>query len=138
MRQYIRHPSEMPIHYRINELSRKKGRQKQKLHDISSGGLSFQSARQIELGSSVHIEIEVRPPPFVADGVVVWCEKDNGGYQVGLQFNDADVEYSLRMIEQLCYIEQYKNEIQAKEGRRLNSEQAAKEWISQFASDFPH
>ena len=138
MRQYIRHPSEMPIQYRLNAAKARNGKHLQKLHDISSGGLSFHADEKIEPGNSVHIEIEVRPPPFSADGIVVWCHKENDGYQIGLRFDDSDVEYSLRMIEQLCYIEQYRNEILQKEGRQLSSEQAAAEWISQFAADFPH
>ena len=128
----------MPIQYRLNHTDERCGKRREKLHDISSGGLSFHADQQIEPGNSVHIEIEVRPPPFTADGIVVWCHRENGGYQIGLQFNDSDVEYSLRMIEQLCYIEQYRNEILLKEGRHLSSEQAAEEWISQFAADFPH
>ncbi len=138
MRQYIRHPSEMPIQYQLNNDRAKNKRRFQKLHDISSGGLSFHTDHKIEPGNILHIEIEVRPPPFSADGVVVWCQKENDGYQVGLQFESSDVEFSLRMIEQLCYIEQYRNEIMQKEGRYLSSEKAAAEWISQFAANFPH
>ena len=137
MRQYIRHPSEMPIQYRLTNDNGHTSRQTEKLHNISSGGLSFYTDEKIEPGKTIHIEIEVKPPPFTAEGIVIWCNKDAKGYQVGLRFNDANVEFSLRMIEQLCYIEQYKKDILIKEGRTLTSEQAAEEWISQFAGDFP-
>ena len=41
------------------------------------------------------------------------------------------------MIEQICHIEQYKADVLAKEGRQLDVEQAAREWIYKFADDFP-
>ncbi len=43
-----------------------------------------------------------------------------------------------RMVEQICHIEQYKNEILKAEGRQLDSKQAALEWIQKFASEFPN
>lgn len=137
MRQYIRHPSEMPIQYSLRNNGSVTGRHREHLNNISSGGLCFHADRKIAPGNRVEIEIEVKPPPFSAEGVVVWCHKENEGYEIGMQFNDADVEYSLRMIEQICYIEQYRNDILHKEGRHLSSEQAATEWISQFAGNFP-
>lgn len=137
MRQYIRHPSEMPICYKLNALDDIPGNEHQKLHDISSGGLSFHSDQKINPGNSLHIQIVVDPPPFEADGIVVWCKKENDGYQVGLQFNDTDVEFGLRMIEQLCHIEQYRHEVLKNEGRWINSEVAAREWIEKYAKDFP-
>lgn len=42
------------------------------------------------------------------------------------------------MVEQVCYIEHYRAEIKLTEGRELGTEEAAKEWISLFASQFPH
>lgn len=137
MRQYIRHPSELPIHYKTNAGRTLRGDNADKMQDISSGGLSFHSDYRIQPGKSVHIEIQVKPPPFVADGEVVWCRKQPDGYLIGLRFDDSDTEYSLRMVEQVCHIEQYRRKILRKEGRRLTSEQAAMEWISQFAADFP-
>jgi len=138
MRQYIRHPSEMPIHYQVNETSNKNSFETKVLRDVSPGGLSFHTEQQMDTGDSLHIEIQVEPPPFSADGTVVWCRKEKDGFQVGLQFEDADVNFSLRMIEQICHIEQYRQDILKKEGRKLNSEEAAQEWISIYAADFPY
>lgn len=134
MRQFIRHPTEMPIRYHQDS---GETRHEHTLRDFSTGGLSFHTHEALQPGHNVHIEIQIRPPPFMADGTVVWCRKDGDGYQVGLQFDDADVVYNLRMIEQLCHIEQYRNDIFRNEGRDLNSEQAAAEWISRYAADFP-
>ena len=41
------------------------------------------------------------------------------------------------MIEQICHIEHYRAEVEGKEGRELSSQEAAKEWISSYAGDFP-
>ena len=41
------------------------------------------------------------------------------------------------MIEQICHIEHYRHEIEQVEGRKLNSEEAAREWIQRYASEFP-
>jgi hypothetical protein len=41
------------------------------------------------------------------------------------------------MVEQLCQIEDYKAKVLAGEGRLLDGEQAAREWIRKFARRFP-
>jgi len=45
--------------------------------------------------------------------------------------------FRLRMIEQICQIEHYRKEVKLVEGRDLSAEEAASEWISRYASDFP-
>ena len=59
------------------------------------------------------------------------------GYEVGVEFVMPDDEYRARMVEQLCYIEHYKRRVQAREGRELSGEQAAREWIEKYAAHFP-
>jgi hypothetical protein len=49
--------------------------------------------------------------------------------------NDA---FSVRMLEQICYIEHYRHQAHVREGRILSTVQAAREWISRFVSDFPN
>ncbi len=41
------------------------------------------------------------------------------------------------MIEQVCYIEQYRKEVLKKEGRKLSGEEAAMEWVEKYAKDSP-
>jgi len=40
------------------------------------------------------------------------------------------------VIEHICHIENYRKEIESREGRKVNCEQAAREWVSRFASNF--
>jgi hypothetical protein len=126
----------MPIQYQIHDTGMHTAA-RQNMHDISSGGLAFHSDKPIKPGSYIDIRIEVRPPPFIAEASVVWCKPQDKGFLIGIQFDDSDIEFSLRMVEQVCHIEQYRREILRTEGRRLSSEQAAHEWISRYAADFP-
>ena len=41
------------------------------------------------------------------------------------------------MIEQICHIEHYRKEVERLEGRALSAHEAAGEWISKYAGDFP-
>ena len=41
------------------------------------------------------------------------------------------------MVEQVCHIEQYKKEVLKNEGQGLSGEEAAVEWITKYAKDFP-
>jgi hypothetical protein len=126
----------MPIQYQLHDTGIHTAT-RDNMENISSGGLAFHSEEQLEPGRLIDIKIEVHPPPFTAEGRVVWCRRQRKGFLIGLQFDDADIEYSLRMVEQVCHIEQYRNEILRTEGRQISSEQAAKEWISRYAADFP-
>lgn len=43
----------------------------------------------------------------------------------------------MRLIEQACYIEEYRKEVFSQQGRQLSEEEAAKEWIDKYAGIFP-
>lgn len=134
MRQYIRHPSDIPIQYRFSEIVES---EKEYLKNISEGGLCFSSKTAFDIGSQIHIEIPVSDPVFTANAVVVWCKEANGQYDVGVKFVDFETETTIRMVEQVCYIEKYKRDALEKEGRCLTGEEAALEWIQKYAKDFP-
>ena len=76
-------------------------------------------------------------PDFEVRGQVVWCRSESGVFEIGVAFLDPSDLFQVRMVEQICHIEQYKADVLASEGRRLNGEQAAQEWIEKFAGDFP-
>ena len=135
MRKYIRHPSDIPIAYnRVNVVAD----QKEHLKNISLGGLCFQTQKYIEQGTVLLIQIPLTTPTFKEQGVVIWCHQpDDKHYDVGVQFINEDTRFRVRMVEQVCYIEHYKHEVLAKEGRKLSGEEAAVEWITRYAKDFP-
>ena len=76
-------------------------------------------------------------PVFQAMGRVSWCRPEGNGFEIGIEFLNKDDMFSARMVEQVCHIEEYKQEVLLKEGRNLSSEEAALEWIKKYAKDFP-
>lgn len=133
MRQFIRHPSSIPLEYSVKDIPS----DPQSMLNISEGGLSFISKNRLELGSLITITIKTLKPDTQLIGRVVWNnELDSGEYLVGVKFTESE-HYRARMVEQICYIEQYRRRIFEEEGRDLSSEEAANEWISHYASRFP-
>ncbi|MFL0809791.1 MAG: PilZ domain-containing protein [Agarilytica sp.] len=133
MRRFIRHPSDIPIAYSLDEAPKHSDR----LRDVGRGGLCFVSEAPVKEGSSIHIRIGLDRKPFEADGTVAWCRRERDAYAVGVEFNDQSTQFSVRMIEQICHIEHYRFEMFEAEGRDLTSDEAAKEWVEKYAADFP-
>ena len=136
MREFIRHPTTIPVEYNILGLATNTLEHDQ-MNNISEGGLCFQTERNIDLTSRVRIKISITKPIFEAIGVVAWCQSVDGHYDIGIQFTDTQTEFKIRMVEQICHIEEYREHVQKKEGRKLSGEEAAREWIEKYAGDFP-
>ena len=133
MREFIRHPADIPIECQITrQHSGRRGR----LKNIGQGGLCFEAARAFQCGCVIRIIIPVREPPFETTGTIVWCRLVNSHYDVGVQFADANTEFSVRMIEQICYIQRYRKEV-LEQGRQLSEAEEALEWVTKYAKDFP-
>lgn len=133
MRRFIRHPSDIPIAVSVGEV----GEYSDRLRDVSKGGLCFTSESFVALGKQVHIEIKVEEEDFHADGTVAWCKREGRLYAVGVAFSDTSTQFNVRMVEQICHIEHYRFEVEEAEGRKLTSEEAAREWVEKYAADFP-
>ena len=54
-----------------------------------------------------------------------------------MSFIDAQDAFSARMVEQVCHIDDYRKSVRRLEGRELDAEEAAAEWISRHAAEFP-
>ena len=109
----------------------------QTLTNVSLGGLSFQSPQALDTNQRVRVSVPVLKGDNSLVGTVVWCEASKNGFEIGLQFESSKEIFRLRMIEQICHIEHYRKEVMLTEGRELSTNQAAKEWISRYAGDFP-
>ena len=134
MRQFSRHPSDSPIEVGVlGQLAYAT----RSMSDIGLGGLAFCCDSALERGMVVEIRIPFVLPPFEMNGRVAWCRALGTIFELGVEFLASDDAFRARMVEQLCYIENYKAEIFAAEGRVMSSEEAAIEWISKFASGFP-
>jgi hypothetical protein len=134
MRQYIRHPIDMPIEIRTDPGAALSSFAAQ---DISVGGLALRSALAVAPGTSVEVRIPFVEPAFEARARVVWCRGRDSGYDLGVTFLDAEDAYLARMVEQICHIEDYRRSVWRREGRQLDPEQAAAEWIARYAAKFP-
>ena len=133
IRKYIRHPVDIPLNYKLEDSDKNV-----QIKDISEGGLCFVSKAKVSSGKHIHIAIPLFKPEFAADGVVRWCKKLGDVFLICVAFQDKAMAYAIRMIEQVCHIENYRNEILRNKGIKLTNEQAALEWIQKYADDFPN
>ncbi|MES9971259.1 MAG: PilZ domain-containing protein [Candidatus Thiodiazotropha sp.] len=134
MRLYIRHPTDVPIDFQVGGQA---STSRETLTNFSEGGLCFISDSKVEAGTEIHIAIPITPPQFHATGIVVWCHEERGNYLIGVKFSEEETAYAVRMVEQLCYIEHYKQSVKQSQGRELTGEEAALEWIDKYADEFP-
>lgn len=134
MREYIRHPVDIPI-----EFQRDEGNtcgQHETLSNISQGGLAFRSHCALEVGATIYIRIPISEPPYEAQARVAWCKAVEDGFEIGVALLGAEEGFRSRMVEQVCHIEHYRQEVLHREGRQLTAQQAALEWIGKYADTF--
>jgi hypothetical protein len=135
MRQFIRHPIDVPVEIGIGDAGPPSGYH---THDVSMGGLAVRAGCAVAPGRTVQVRIGCVQPPFEASARVAWCRPHPlSGYELGVTFLDAEDAFRARMVEQLCHIEDYRRSVQRTEGRELDVEQAAQEWIAKYAAQFP-
>jgi len=134
MRRYIRHPADIPIDIELEESS---GLATENLMNVSLGGLSFHSHVDYELGRLLKITISAIDPPYEAVAKVCWCDVQEQGYEIGVELVNKNDVYKTRMVEQVCHIAHYKQQVFQTEGRELTGAEAASEWIIKFAHEFP-
>jgi hypothetical protein len=138
IRKYIRHPSDVPILVSLDLVADDSADSEDTtLTNVGLGGLSFISKQPLKVGQNASVCVPILQQDNYLGGTVVWCEKSNAGYEIGIEFEGSKDVFRLRMIEQICHIEHYRKEVKLVEGRELSSEQAAKEWITRYADGFP-
>ncbi len=134
MRKYVRHPARIPIEYKI---SGETFETREICRNISIGGICFSADTFLTPETIVVVKIPSIDSTFEAMGKVVWCRKRQDSIEVGVEFIDEEGAFRMRLIEQICHIKDYQQEILEKEGRVLNDEDAAMEWTRKFAKNFP-
>ena len=135
IRRHVRHVTGIPIEITV-DFDRSFRAENESVSNVSLGGLSFIASDRLDVGEAIQVKIPVLNEEHSLDGLVVWCNKTTQGYEVGLEFNDPDEVERLRMIEQISQIETFRRDLEKREGRTLNSEQAAREWVSKYAGEF--
>lgn len=133
-RTYIRHATDIPLEVEPYSSSHPYNLQ---LTNVSVGGLAFDSPVEFDRGDLVKIRINITQPPFNVDGVVQWCRVHNDHFMLGVEFLGDEDAFRVRMMEQVCYIEQY-HQLQLRKGRQISKDEASREWIERSAAKFPN
>lgn len=137
----------MPIDFQVDHTSPKSAL----CCKLRSGcGLCFHADEPVAVGSRIHVRIPLAAiasqvvggqalseTAFEADGRVAWCRPEGVGYSVAVNFDEGINAYVLRMVEQICHIENYRQQMHSAQGRILSGDEAAREWIAQYAAAFP-
>jgi hypothetical protein len=140
IRKFIRHPVDVPIQVSNSWVEDEDDETiDQTITNVSLGGLAFVSPEPLEILERVRVCIPILERDNTLIGNVVWCEKCDSGveFKIGIEFEKSRDVFRLRMIEQVCHIEHYRKEVMLNEGRELSTQEAASEWISKYAGDFP-
>ena len=133
-RRFQRHQAEIPVEISTPEKTWSK--QVSSTHDISNGGLSFISEIPLQIDQIIKLTIRITRPFFEESAKVIWCHANGSGHEIGVQFMNNQAIYGIRMVEQVCHIEQYRKEMKDQHGRELTTQEAALEWISKYAADY--
>lgn len=133
MRRFLRHPSDMPVEL---VLRKQAFLPRQRLNNISLGGVACNSCRGFRRGTAVELRLPLLGLQARYPGVVAWCRKLSTDYLVGIAFIDEDTLFRARMVEQVCQIEHYRHQREQESGEQQAIEVIAQEWITQHAADF--
>jgi len=134
MRRFTRYTVDMPIKCGTEEAPIEGD---SRMQNVSKTGLSFLSKTRIPPGSNIRLQIPFGSQPIELTGNIMWCHDMDRFNEMGVKFNGEKTAHSMLMIEQLCLIEQYRQQVRETEGRELNSKEACKEWTSKFDPDSP-
>ena len=133
-RRFLRHRAEIPVE--ISSPEQEWSQQVNSTHDISNGGLSFYSDTPLKVNQIIKLTIRITRPFFEETAKVVWCHANGSGHEIGVQFLNNEAVYGIRMVEQVCHIEQYRKDMKNNHGRDLTTKEAAMEWISKYAAQY--
>jgi hypothetical protein len=131
---FIKHPPEIPLDFSLEPSPQFVALHLVKLHE---GGMVFGTDTALPIGARIQLTINLKGLELVLHGLVTHCIlTGQSRCDVGVQFENDNEHYAMRMIEQACHIEHYRGLVK-KAGRELSEHEAAAEWIAQFASCFP-
>jgi len=135
IRRHIRQVTGIPIEVNL-EYHQNHRAAEDTITNVSLGGLCFIASDRLEVHEAIQVRIPLLDKQASIDARVAWCNKTERGYEVGLEFNDPEEVERLKMIEQICQIEDFRKQLERQQGRNLSSEQAAREWIGRYAGEF--
>lgn len=135
IRKYVRQVTGIPVAVTL-DYSDNISADDDTITNISLGGLALVAEDPIDIDESVQVRCPILDNDVQLSGKVVWCKKSRQGYEIGLNFGDpAEIE-RMKVIDQIVEIEKFRKLVAEQEGRYLSSEQAAREWASQYTGKF--
>jgi len=132
-REFVRHPSSIPISVRL--LNGKQG--EVHLADISLGGLAFTYHWPIAVGVQIAVCVPSLADHIELSGRVVRCRGESPQWMIGVAFAEKEEVFRMRMVQQICHVEAYRQQVLEVENREISSDEAASEWIARNAAHFP-
>lgn len=132
MRGFIHHPTEFPI--LVSSEDNTKGDQT-RLCSIGQEGVACRLHRELPPGAPVTLRIPLLQHEYRFSGRVTRCDRCANGFGVSILFKDETESFKSKMVEQVCQIEHYRREL-LRDGRDLDSETAAQEWIERYSNQF--
>lgn len=135
MRQFIRHPINIPIE--ATPADSQPLLSTYDTHSVGIGGLAFHASHELKPGTVVQVKILHELLEFTTEARVVWCRSLDAKVDMGVEFLDSEDAFRARMIEQICSIENYRQKALQERGRELTTQEAAEEWVARFAESFP-
>jgi len=137
IRRHIRHITGIPIKITLDYASRSYQKSSDDLiTNVSHGGMSFIADDRFDIGQTIRVRFPILNKRTALSCKVIWCQKTGRGYETGLEFEDPEETQRMKMIDQISDIENYRRRLENQEGRKITSEQAAREWVEQYAGEF--
>ena len=129
MRQYIRHPTKIPIqcttpHGRLND--------NPVMRNVSKSGMCFTTGTKIEANSNIELTIPFLGTEIEIAGTIMWCHDMDDFYELGVRFDDGISDLAKVLMDRLCNVEQYRQQVKERERRELTSTEAGREWMEKF------
>jgi hypothetical protein len=102
----------------------------------TSGGICFVTPTHVAPGNTIHVSLDTPRGAEELTVRVVWCEAEGGAWLIAARLLDDADACRARLAAQLCLIDAYRR-TQRQQGRDLDEDTAAMEWISRYAHEVP-
>ncbi|MDQ7016473.1 MAG: hypothetical protein Q9N68_08880 [Gammaproteobacteria bacterium] len=130
----IQHPNNVSLH--CQRLDRT-ARNPQAIQLCDSPQLCFNHSTALQNNTRLELMINIQDKTHCFQVVVINSQAQHDGFHIQVGFESYNEAFRLRMIEQICHIETYREDVYQQQGRQLCYEGAAQEWIEHYASTFP-
>ncbi|MDQ7076211.1 MAG: hypothetical protein Q9O24_13960 [Gammaproteobacteria bacterium] len=130
----IQHPNNISLHCQQLDST---AHTSQTIQLCDSPQLCFNHPTALHNNTHLKLIIRIQNKTHYFQSVVTHSQAHHSGFHIQVGFESYNEAFRLRMIEQICHIETYREYVYQQQGRQLCYEGAAQEWIERYASTFP-